>query len=200
MVGFNKEETMGSINYANLKDEYQRLFDKGAIPPEKEGSLDEIITRMERNMARYQTLQDHLGIPWYFIAVIHERESSGRFDRHLHNGDPLAAPTVHRPAGRPPIGGPSFTWEESAEDALKLKDLDEWKDWSIPGLLYQLERYNGFGYRKYHEETLSSYLWSFSKNYQKGKYDRDGHFNPDLVDEQAGAASLLRRMVDLKKD
>lgn len=191
---------MGSINYENSKDEYQQLFDKCAIQSGKTGSLDEIIDRLERNMAPYQTLEKRLGIPWYFIAVIHERESSGHFDRHLHNGDPLTAPTVHRPAGRPPYGGPTFTWEDSAEDALRYKDLDEWTDWSVPGMLYQLEGYNGFGYRLHHPETLSPYLWSFSTNYQKGKYDRDGHFNPDLVDEQAGTATLLRRMVDLKKD
>ena len=190
-MGFDLEE---------LYPEYQSDFAKCKVDEDKIEALDKIIARMEKNQSRYQKLERSLGIPWYFIAVIHERESSGKFTGNLCNGDPITDRTLHVPANRPPCGDPPFTWEECAEDALKLKDLDQWTEWNAPGMLYQLECYNGFGYRLYHEDVPSPYLWSFSSLYSSGKYDTDGHFNPDLVDKQAGAATLLRRMVDQKKD
>jgi lysozyme family protein len=51
--------------------------------------------------------------------------------------------------------------------------LDHWQDWSLAGLLYRLEAYNGFGYRKHHPEVLTPYLWSFSST-TAGKYVQDG--------------------------
>lgn len=62
-------------------------------------------------------------MPWYFIAAVHLRESSFQVDRHLHNGDPLTGRTVQVPAGRPPVGDPPHTFEQSASDALTLKKL-----------------------------------------------------------------------------
>jgi uncharacterized protein (TIGR02594 family) len=189
---------MARYNFEELREEYQGHFDECKVLKRREAALDKIIERMEGDRERYAYLEDRLGIPWYFIALIHERESSGRFDRHLHNGDPLTAPTVNYPPNRPPDGGPDFTWEESAEDALKLKDLDEWQEWNVPGMLYQLEKYNGFGYRRY--EVPSPYLWSFTSLYEGGKYVRDHVFDQEAMDKQAGTAALLRRLVDLQKD
>ena len=72
--------------------------------------------------------------------------------------------------------------------------LNKWTDWSVPGLLYKLEGYNGFGYRNKHPEVLSPYLWSFSNHYSKGKFVADGTWSPVAVSKQCGAAVLLRRM------
>ena len=66
-------------------------------------------------------------------------------------------------------GKPPFTWEESASDALALRGLRGDTDWSLAGTLYQLEGYNGWGYRLYHQHVLSPYLWSYSNHYQSGK-------------------------------
>ena len=85
-------------------------------------------------------------------------ESSLNFKRHLHNGDPLTARTVHVPSGRPRQGDPPFTWEQSAADALTLRNLGPRTDWSLSGTLYALEGYNGWGYRRYHPEVFSPYL------------------------------------------
>ena len=99
-----------------------------------------------------------VGTPWYVVGVIHALESSLNFGRHLHNGDPLTARTVQVPAGRPKTGQPPFTWEASASDALRYQGFDKWKDWSIPGTLFKLEGYNGFGYRDHHADVPSPYL------------------------------------------
>ncbi|MDJ0783518.1 MAG: hypothetical protein QNJ22_16195, partial [Desulfosarcinaceae bacterium] len=99
-------------------------------------------------------------------------------------------------AGRPREGSPPFTWEQSAADALALKRLGPQTDWSMAGTLYQLEKYNGWGYRRFHPEVLSPYLWSFSHHYTSGKYVADGRWSDTAVSRQCGAAVLLRRMVE----
>src|SRR5262249_26048617 len=107
------------------------------------------------------------------------------------------ARTVNVPAGMPKTGAPPFTWEESATDALQARNLNHVTDWGLPGTLYQLEAYNGFGYRSNHPEVLTPYLWSFSSNYTSGKYVADHKFDPTAVSKQCGAAVLLRRMSEL---
>lgn len=134
-------------------------------------------------------------IPWYFIACVHYMECSFSFNKHLHNGDPLSGYTVQVPANRPKVGhGPPFTFEESAVDALKLMKYDKVTNWSLPFILQKLEGYNGFGYSK--KGIHTPYLWSFSNQYVKGKYVKDGVFDADAVSQQMGAAVILKRMED----
>ncbi len=179
-----------------LRAEYQTLFDTCQIRPETREEVDILAAKIVQNRDRYDAVGTALSIPWYFIGVIHNMESSQRFDRQLHNGDPLTARTVHVPAGRPASGDPPFTWEASATDALQLEGLDKVTDWSFPALLYRLEKYNGFGYRSRHPEVLSPYLWSGSNHYTSGKFVADGRFDPDAVSKQCGAAVILRTMDD----
>lgn len=179
-----------------LSKEYQRLFDTCEIKPDRQDAVENLIGKIVENKDRYRAAGKPLGIPWYFIGPIHNMESSQRFDRHLHNGDPLTARTVQVPAGRPKSGDPPFPWEESAADALKLKRLDRVTEWTIPTILFQFESYNGFGYRTQHPGVLSPYLWSFSSHYSKGKFIADRKFDPDAVSGQCGAAVLLRRMAE----
>jgi lysozyme family protein len=180
-----------------LRQEYQQLFDNSVVRPERAAAVDSIAAKINQNRDRYTAVGQPLNIPWFFIGVVHDMESSLRFDRHLHNGDPLTARTVQVPAGRPASGNPPFTWEQSAADALTLEKLDAVADWSLPGLLYQLERYNGFGYRSVRPPLPTPYLWSFTNHYQKGKFVADGKFDPDAISGQCGAAAILRRMSEL---
>jgi hypothetical protein len=84
----------------------------------------------------------------------------------------------------------------SASDALSMKRLDRITSWSLSNTLYQLEAYNGFGYRLSHPEVLSPYLWSFSNHYTSGKYVADGRWSDSAVSQQCGAAVVLRRMAE----
>lgn len=133
-------------------------------------------------------------IPWYFIACTHYLECGLSFEKHLHNGDPLTNYTIHVPANRPKVGHPPpFSFEESAVDALKLKKFNEIANWNLPTILRKLEAYNGFGYFKYHQIN-SPYLWSYSNQYNKGKYVSDGKFDTEAVSKQMGAAVILKRL------
>jgi len=176
-----------------LKKEYQKLYQECEIKSDKLSQIDTIINRIIDNRIRYKKVERATDVPWFIIAVIHQLESSGNFNTHLHNGDPLSAKTIHVPKNRP-LGVPPFIWEESAQDALTFDGLSNWTDWSIPGICYQLERFNGFGHRLFHPEVKSPYLWSFSNHYTKGKYRLDGKFDADLVSQQCGTVVFLKRM------
>jgi lysozyme family protein len=177
-----------------LRNEYRVLFRRCVIRKHRVAHVDSILVQLKKNRRRYAAVGRPLRVPWYVVGVIHNMESGMNFRAHLHNGDPLTDRTKRRPRGRPPQGEPPFVWEESALDALEMKKFHEWTDWSVEGTLFKLEVYNGWGYRKYHPEVLSPYLWSFSQHYTKGKYASDGKFDPNLVSGQCGAAVLLRRM------
>jgi lysozyme family protein len=187
---------MALIYDAKLRSEYQRVFDTCIIKPDKYTTVDAIIKKILPGRPQYEDVGTQLNIPWYFIAIVHYMEGSSKFTTHLHNGDPLTARTVQVPKGRPVKGSPPFTWRDSAVDALTYEGLNTWPDWDIPGILYKLEGYNGYGYRRLTVPINSPYLWSFSNQYTKGKYVADGHYDPEAVSLQCGAAVLLRRFFE----
>jgi len=177
-----------------LAGEYEALLDSCEIRPERVTIVGRLTDRIIAGRPRYDAVGGTLGIPWYFVGLVHCMECSSNFTLHLHNGDPLTARTVHYPPNRPKAGAPPFTWETSAIDALTGRSIDRWTDWSRAGLLYQLEGYNGFGYRVYHSAVPSPYLWSFSTHYTSGKYVADGQWSATAVSQQCGAAVLFRAM------
>ena len=179
-----------------LQSEYQRLFDTCVVDLTKLSEINPIVATINNNKERYQTVGDKLNIPWYFIGIVHSLEGGSNFKTHLHNGDPLTARTVQVPKGRPKTGNPPFEWEFSAEDALVVEGLDKWTDWSVPGVLFKLEGFNGYGYHKASININSPYLWSYSNHYTKGKFVKDGVYNPNAVSKQCGAAILLRRLTE----
>lgn len=192
-----------SLRLRDLKPEYQKLWNRCELKPENLNQTQEIVTKICLTQNRYQALQREINVPWYFIAVIHNMESSLNFTRHLHNGDSLKKRTVKVPLGRP-IANPSngwevgYTWEESAIDALTLKEFDKVKDWSLAAQLWQLEKYNGFGYRQYHPEVLTPYLWSGTNLYTKGKYKSDGKWDANATSTQIGIAALLKIIIKIE--
>ncbi|HEX7757593.1 MAG TPA: hypothetical protein VF421_19745 [Niabella sp.] len=184
---------MAMLSYTpELKNSYQYLFDSCTTNDNKVAAVNEVLQKITANKGRYTTVANVLSIPWYVIAVIHSMEADLNFHCHLHNGDSLTARTIHAPAGRPLIGTPPFPWEFSAIDALKFDGFDHWTDWSVSGICYKLERYNGTGYRAF--LINSPYLWSGSNLYASGKYIADGTFSPTAISGQIGAMVLLKAM------
>lgn len=182
--------------FEGTKRGYGNLFAKMRVSNEQYEIARKAVQPVLNNQQRYEKVQALTGVPWYWIGITHKMESNCNFSTHLHNGDPLTARTVREPPGRPIKGQPPFTWDESAVDALRLKGLDDIYDWSLPRMLYEFERYNGWGYMLY-RKTNSPYLWSFSSLQQPGKYVEDGKWNADAISEQVGAAVLLRVLIDM---
>lgn len=183
---------------ASLAAEYRDLFRSCPIRPERAAETARLARRLAEpaRKARYAAVGAGLGLPWHVVGILHLLESGGDFTRHLHNGDPLAGRTVRVPKGRPAAGRPPFSWEESAMDALVLAGLDAWEDWSLAGLAYVLERYNGFGYRRRRPAIPSPYLWSFTTAYVSGKYVADGVWSATAVSRQCGSMALLRALIE----
>jgi lysozyme family protein len=182
-------------NFAALRAEYDAWFQALTIRPEQQGKVDWHVAQLLKHQARYQPVSLQVnGVPWALVGVIHAMACGFHFTGHLHNGDPFTSRTRHVPAGRPQTGTPPFSWEASAVDALTQEGFSTVTDWSIPHMLYLLEKYNGFGYRNQGLQT--PYLWSFSKLYQKGKYTADGCFDPEAVSKQCGAAVMLKALMN----
>jgi lysozyme family protein len=179
----------------SLEGEYESLFKYMNIRDEYLPTLDRIIDTIKNNISKYKSVQAKTGVPWYVVAIDHWISSSGDFASYLDNGDKLTARTIHVPAGRPTIGEPPFTWEQGAIDSIQFEKLDSVKEWNISRFLYAFESLNGFGYRI--KGLASPFLWACTNLYTKGKYIADGVFDANAVSRECGAASLLKRMIDL---
>jgi lysozyme family protein/peptidoglycan hydrolase-like protein with peptidoglycan-binding domain len=186
-------------DFESLKAEYADLLRRMQVRPERVAAVDRIAKRLVALKPRYDEVARATGVPWSVIAVLHQRESDADFDTHLHNGDPLTARTRHVPAGRPETGNPPFAWEVSAIDALTMPphSLHLVKQWTIERTCYEIEKYNGFGYRDHHPTVKSPYLWSFTTIYERGKYIADGRFDAGEIDQQCGTMPILQRMMEL---
>ena len=95
---------------------------------------------------RYEAISTNTHVPWYIIAVIHEREASQSFAANIAQGDRWDRVSTHVPAGR----GPFASFEAAAIDALTncAPHAARWGDWSPGGALTLLEQYNGLGYAR----------------------------------------------------
>lgn len=187
-----------STTFETLRAEYAAMWQSIELRPERATAIRSMTNAIIAGKREYVAIQDTLRIPWYFTGIVHALEGSCNFRTHLHNGDSLRRRTVNVPAGRPvapPASGSlPYTWHESAVDALKMKNYHQVTDWSVPAMLWRWERYNGFGSRRHGVHT--AYLWSFSTHYTKGKYVRDGVWDPNFVSLQVGAAVLLKSLKD----
>lgn len=182
-------------NYPALKDEYRRLFDTMTLRPNYSASTGWYLTMLKTSRPSYDRVALDTGVPWFVIGIIHGLEASFNFLAHLHNGDhPLAQRTRQVPAGRPLTWAPPTDWDWSAKDALKLLGFTGKADWNLERILFRFEAYNGFGYRS--AAVPSPYLWSFSNQYESGKFVADGRFNAKAKSQQCGAAVMLKLLVD----
>jgi lysozyme family protein len=177
-----------------LAPEYAELWKNMQVRPGKEASVKSVANRIAASKAVYEAVTAQIGVPWVVVGIIHSLEADNNMGKHLHNGNPLTGRTTDVPSGRPP-GNPPFTWEVSAIDALKLKKLDTIKDWPLERIAYELERYNGWGYRNLGGAVKSPYLWSFSNHHLKGKFIRDHVFNPEAPSSQVGGMLLLKELM-----
>src|SRR5260221_8320251 len=146
---------------------YHRMWDRAQIAAAKLDGARKTARAIIANRASYAAVEEATGVPWFMIGPIHARESDMDFKTHLHNGDSLKARTHHVPASRPKRGNPPFQWDESAIDALTMAphELQKVKAWSVERILYETEKYNGWGYLK---RGNSPYLWSWTSEYHGG--------------------------------
>ena len=83
-----------------LRMEYKALWQRMEISQRAANKVDVVARKLLLSKHRYRAVAAKTGVPWFLIAVLHERESSADFTAHLHNGDPLELRTYHVPAGQ----------------------------------------------------------------------------------------------------
>lgn len=183
------------LTFEMVERGYANMWQHATVKADKVGAATGIARKIIANKDKYEAVEAKTGVPWFMIGPIHNRESSLSFTGVLHNGDKIIGTgqrTTHVPKGR----GPFATWSDSAIDALTMPphQLQKITNWSIARILYETERYNGFGY---FGKINSPYVWSFTSEQQRGKYVADGRFDPKAMDTQAGCAAILKALVEL---
>lgn len=162
--------------------------------------------------ARYQGVTDRLieqgfqPVPWWFTAIVSEREYGGppRWDRQIGQGDPLHQVSTHDPKGRGPfldhpddVTPGHDAWTRCCLDAMINCGpyAAKWTDWTPGGVLTLWEEYNGLGYAA--RGVPSAYVWSGTDQYTSGKYVADHVYRASAIDVQEGCAPILAMMMAL---
>lgn len=174
---------------------YYQLFMSCSVPRYRLKELDSLINRILAHKASYEPASNYTGVPWFVVAIIHAMECELDFSKHLANGDDLGRRTINDPVGIPTSHPGPFTFDEAAIAALEYDRLDEVRDWTVARICWELEQYNGWGYRSH--AIHSPYLWAGSQHYTAGKYIADGIWSARAVSDQLGAAVILNRMCAL---
>lgn len=172
------------------------LWAKAKLTRKTEAGM--IAARLFKAKSRYLTVEKLTGVPWWFVACVHEREASQNWNTQLGQGDPLDRVSTHVPAGR----GPFTSWEAGALDALKNCQpySARNKDWSIGGALAAFEAYNGLKY--FAAGRPSPYVFSGTSVYDPptgpgGKVLVDHGPIENVVDKQMGCAAMLLALMAL---
>ncbi len=156
--------------------------------------LDWAITIIMKNKDKYIEVEKATKAPWWFVAGLHYREASLRFDGCLHNGDPWNKVTTHVPRGL----GPWSSWAEAAIHAIRYDKLI-FDSWTIAECLYRAEKFNGFGYRKKIGDNgvieYSPYVTAYTNwSDEDSKYKGDGVYDPNARESQLGVMAIWKEM------
>lgn len=182
------------VSYESLKSGYERNWANLEIRPARLGEANATARKAINGKATYQQVERLTGVPWYFVALCHYRESDFDFDTYLGNGESLKRATCLVPKGR----GPFSSFIDGAVDALRIQHFVGTQDWCIARTLYRLECFNGLGY---HAKGVNSpYLYGGSTLYgpteaRGGKFVADHVFDQGHVDSQLGTAVILHAMM-----
>lgn len=183
--------------YEALKGEYAKLIATATIRPECAYALEKTANRLLRDKAVYQRICDKTGVPVAALMALSEREMSGNLHCYLGNGQRLTMRTTIVPKGRGPFADTIEGFISGALDALHLDGLDQIakaaEGWSLPRFCYESELWNGFGYRAH--GIPSPYVVGGTNAQKRGKYIRDGVYDPGAMDPQLGTLAIVEEIV-----
>jgi len=171
-----------------LKELNKQRWDNCHVPADKGPAFKSVADRIVANKLIYQDIEKETGVPWWFIGIVHYRESNLDMNTNIANGQRYDRKTTIVPKGR----GPFKSFKEAAVDALVncAPYASKNKDWSVGGSLAKLEEYNGLGYAQ--KGVPSPYIWAGTDQYKSGKYVADHVYDPNAVDKQLGCAGILK--------
>lgn len=188
-----------SERFEDLEAEYNKDFSLLVIKPERMREVQRDKTKIGIYRTRYAEVELLCGVPWYFTGAIHLREADQNFHAWLYNGDPMydhngvRVRTVHVPRQLP--RDPNISWEAGAVAAYRQAGLLDLGEWNTARLAWAGEKFNGFGYRLFHH-IPPPYLYGGTNIQQPGKYTRDKHFDPTVMDEQVGIMAIFKLILE----
>lgn len=164
----------------------RQRYDIARLNPIHEFEIKRAAKVYKDNLNTYKIVESLCQVPRELIFCLHYREANLDFTRQILNGESINQVTIKVPKGL----GPWASWPLSTKSAMNYTKIDQTKRWDLTMILVAAEKHNGLGY--YYKNVPSPYLWSFTDQYQSGKYGSDGNYNPDLLDKQAGVVALLK--------
>jgi lysozyme family protein len=183
-------------NIPYLIKQNQSRWSDCQITPSRKVEVMLVARRLVAEYAKnqYLALEKATGVPWFIVAVIHEREADQNWACSLAQGDRWNRVSTHVPRGR----GPFKSFFDAGVDSLvKCPPFaSRWKDWTPGGALTLTVLYNGTGYEDFHHEA-SPYVWGATNHEEWGKYVGDGVYNAHVWDTQLGCAAMLLGMIEL---
>ncbi len=197
VAGYNVAGRNVVAGHVEAGEMQSQRWDTATINPRHYIALDRMVALYQRLAPRYAAIERLRanGVPSEILFCLHQRESSGSFACHPHEGSPLTHRTRDVPKGRIPGAPPPYTFLQSAEDAYYVCDRLDLIGWHrVSTALQGVESFNGLGYQRFHPEVPSPYLWSGTSLYKRGKYTADGRFDHFAIDRQPGVAAILKRM------
>lgn len=187
-----------TYSYAARWPEISEMIQRFRIKPEREAEFKRTAEGIVKDKEHYLDIERDSSVPYPLIGVLHERESSRRWDTYLGNGQKFTMRTTIEPKGR----GPFRNFKEGALDALEYDGLTKvhqpddrwelgkfWGSWPIEKMIFKGEAYNGLGY--WYKGVPSPYVWGGSNIQVRGKYVSDGNYDPTEWDTQPGIAPIL---------
>ena len=176
---------------ASCNDPTQQLWKAMQIPAGvRVRATDARVRAIADGKPRYDQVANATGVPWYVIGMIHEMEGGLNFATHLHNGDPLTARTVHVPSGPPayrrspvPVGGQRH--RRADDGGLSRGQTVDDRAHRLPARGLQWLGLSLAQHRRQHALSVERH-----QQLPKGKFVRDGVFDPNAVSGQIGAMAL----------
>ena len=184
-----KSKKTGSRNYTKDIPAFDIDIEEN-MTPKQEADLESFKEHFKNNREKYEEVSKKTGLPAELIAAINWRESRGKFDSYLHNGQKLGTATTRTPKN---IYFGKDQWAAAAADAVnrKIKSAGLKVDTSsLSSLLDFAERYNGAGYKN--RGAVSPYVWAGTTKYESGMFVKDGKYDKNYKDNNIGIAVMLK--------
>lgn len=185
--------------YEALRDDYARLIASATIRSECAYALEKAANRLLHDRGVYQRISDATGVPVAVLMALSEREMSGNLHCYLGNGQRLTTRTTIVPKNRGPWPDTIDGFIAGALDALHLDGLDQIaktpEGWSLTRFAYESELWNGFGYRA--RGIPSPYVFGATTVQKRGKFIRDGVYDPSVMDPQLGTLAIVEELVKI---
>lgn len=185
---------MPALSLLALRPEYLSLAATMTLSPDRRVEARRAANRLLGSWDAYAEVELATGVPKVITMCINERESGGRLDTYLGNGQLLSRRTTIVPIGR----GPFPTFLAGAIDAYTIQGMMNKPKayWDVATLCFWMESFNGFGYRKFHN-IRSPYLWGGTNHQQPGKYIADAKFDASVLDPQLGGMAVYAALTQI---